>query len=450
MKIVIVGVGKLGEYLAKSLVKEGHAVTLVDVDFTTSQDIINNEDLNYIDGNGLDVSVLKEAGVEQADLLISVMEQDEQNTMCCLLGKKLGAKHTIARIRTPEYANSIELLKEELGLTMTINPEKLTAQHIARILSIPSALNATIFFKGRIQMISVKVKEKNYLDGITIANLNKKLEGRIIVCAIERDNEIIIPRGNTKMQVNDILHITGTPTNINEFLKLVGLDDKTRKVIISGGSSTAVYLAKYLDEMGMATMIIEINEERANLLSKLLPNTLVINGDASNQELLYEEGIEECDAFVSLTSIDEENIVYSMFAAMQQVPKIITKVNHINLEGIIEKAAIDTVVTPHKIATNTIVKYVRAMQYGENSSCESIYKFDDDKFEMVEFKVTNIFEKINCKIKDIELKDGVLITAILRGKNIIFPSGNDKIFENDTIVIINNESKIQELNDILV
>ena len=450
MKIVIVGVGKLGEYLAKSLVKEGHAVTLVDVDFTTSQDIINNEDLNYIDGNGLDVSVLKEAGVDQADLLISVMEQDEQNTMCCLLGKKLGAKHTIARIRTPEYANSIELLKEDLGLTMTINPEKLTAQHIARILSIPSALNATIFFKGRIQMISVKVKEKKYLDGITIANLNKKLEGRIIVCAIERDNEIIIPRGNTKMQVNDILHITGTPTNINEFLKLVGLDDKTRKVIISGGSSTAVYLAKYLDEMGMATKIIEINEERANLLSKLLPNTLVINGDASNQELLYEEGIEECDAFVSLTSIDEENIVYSMFAAMQQVPKIITKVNHINLEGIIEKAAIDTVVTPHKIATNTIVKYVRAMQYGENSSCESIYKFDDDKFEMVEFKVTNKFEKINCKIKDIELKDGVLITAILRGKNIIFPSGNDKIFENDTIVIINNESKIQELNDILV
>ena len=450
MKIVIVGVGKLGEYLAKSLVKEGHAVTLVDVDFTTSQDIINNEDLNYIDGNGLDVSVLKEAGVDQADLLISVMEQDEQNTMCCLLGKKLGAKHTIARIRTPEYANSIELLKEDLGLTMTINPEKLTAQHIARILSIPSALNATIFFKGRIQMISVKVKEKKYLDGITIANLNKKLEGRIIVCTIERDNEIIIPRGNTKMQVNDILHITGTPTNINEFLKLVGLDDKTRKVIISGGSSTAVYLAKYLDEMGMATKIIEINEERANLLSKLLPNTLVINGDASNQELLYEEGIEECDAFVSLTSIDEENIVYSMFAAMQQVPKIITKVNHFYLEGIIDKAAIDTVVTPHNIATNTIVKYVRAMQYGENSSCESIYKFDDDKFEMVEFKVTNKFKKINCKIKDIELKDGVLITAILRGKNIIFPSGNDKIFENDTIVIINNESKIQELNDILV
>ena len=450
MKIVIVGIGKLGEYLAKSLVKEGHAVTLVDVDFASNQDIINNEDLNYIDGNGLDVSVLKEAGVPEADLLISVMEQDEQNTMCCLLAKKLGVKHTIARIRTPEYANSVELLKEDLGLSMTINPEKLTAQHIARILSIPSALDATIFFKGRIQMISLKVKEKNYLEGLTIANLNKKLKGRIIVCAIERDNEIIVPRGTTKIQAQDILHITGTPKNIKEFLKLVDLDDKTRKVIISGGGATSVYLAKYLNEMDMAVKLIEINEERANTLSELLPKTLVIHGDSSDQELLFEEGIDECDAFVALTSIDEENIVYSMFATLQKVPKIITKINHINLDGIIEKTNIDTVVTPHKIATNTIVKYVRAMQYGENSSCESIYKFDDDKFEMVEFKVTSNFEKLNKKIKDLELKDGVLITAILRGKNIIFPSGNDKIFENDTIVIIDNESKIQELNDILV
>lgn len=449
MKIVIVGVGKLGEYLAKNLVKEGHAVTLVDVDFTTSQDIINNEDLNYIDGNGLDVTVLKEAGVGESDLLISVMEQDEQNTMCCLLGKKLGAKHTIARIRTPEYANSIEILKEDLGLSMTINPEKLAAQHIARVLSIPSALDATIFFKGRIQMISLKTKKGNLLDGITISNLNKKLEGRIIVCAIERDNKIIIPRGNTKIQEEDILHITGTPKNINEFLKLVDLDDKTQKVIISGGSATSIYLAKYLVEMNMDVTLIELNEQRCEEISEQLPNVLVINGDASDQELLFEEGIDNCDAFVALTSIDEENIVYSMFASMQNVPKIITKVNHMNLDGIVEKAKIDTVVTPHKIATNTIVKYVRAMQYGENSSCESIYKFDDDKFEMVEFKVTDTFKKLNTKIREINLKDGVLITAILRGKNIIFPSGNDVIEENDTIVIIDNESKIQELNDIL-
>lgn len=449
MKIIIVGVGKLGEYLAKNLVKEKHEVTLIDIDFTTSQDIINNEDLNYINGNGLDANVLLEAGIKDTDLLISVMDQDEHNTICCLLGKKLGAKHTIARIRTPEYANSTEILKDDLGLSMTINPEKLTANHIARVLSIPSALDATIFFKGRIQMISIKVKEKGLLEGLAITALQKKIDGRIIVCAIERNNEIIIPRGNTILEANDIVHITGTRKDINEFLKYAKLSEQTKKVIISGGSNIAIYLAKSLAEMDMDTKIIEINEERCELLSEKLPNTLIINGDASDQNLLYEEELDKCDAFVSLSSIDEENIIVSMFASILGVPKIITKVNHINLEGIIEKANIDTVITPHKIATNQIVKYVRAMQNGSNSSCESIYKFDDDKFEMLEFNIKRDFQKLNTKLKDLKLKDGVLITAILRKEKIIFPSGNDEIKLKDTIVVIDKDSKIQDINDIL-
>ncbi len=449
MKIIIVGVGKLGEYLAKSLVKEKHEVTLIDIDFTTSQDIINNEDLNYINGNGLDANILLEAGIKDTDLLISVMDQDEHNTICCLLGKKLGAKHTIARIRTPEYANSTEILKDDLGLSMTINPEKLTANHIARVLSIPSALNATIFFKGRIQMISIKVKEKGLLEGLSITSLQKKIEGRIIVCAIERNNEIIIPRGNTKLQANDIIHITGTRKDINEFLKFARLSEQTKKVIISGGSNTALYLARSLAEMDMDTKIIEINEKRCELLSEKLPDTLIINGDASDQNLLYEEELDKCDAFVSLSSIDEENIIASMFASLVGVPKIITKVNHINLEGIIEKANIDTVITPHKIATNQIVKYVRAMQNGSNSSCESIYKFDDDKFEMLEFNIKKDFKALNIKLKDLVLKEGVLIAAILRKEKIIFPSGNEEIKLRDTIVVIDKDSKIQDINDIL-
>ena len=449
MKIIIVGIGKLGEYLAKNLVAENHEVTLIDLDFSMNKDIINNEDLNYISGNGLDINILSEAGISETDLLISVMEQDEQNTMCCLLGKKLGAKHTIARIRTPEYSNSVELLKDDLGLSMTINPERLTANHIARILSIPNALDATIFFKGRIQMISLMVKENNILEGLTITGLSKKLYGRIIVCAIERNNEIIIPRGNTKIQTNDILHITGTPVDINEFLKYADLSDKTKKVIISGGSNTAIYLAKSLIAMDMKVKLIEIDEARCELLSELLPEALIINGNVSNQNLLYEEDIENCDAFISLNSIDEENIVYSMFATSLNVPKVIAKVNHINLDGIIEKADINTIITPHKIATTQIVKYVRAMQNSEASSCESIYKFDDDKFEMLEFNIKKDFKQLNTKIKDLILKDGVLIIAILRGKNIIFPSGDDEIRLKDTIVVVDSESKIKDINDIL-
>ena len=449
MKIIIVGVGKLGEYLAKSLVKEKHEVTIIDLDFTMSQDVINNEDLNYINGNGLDANVLLEAGIKDTDLLISVMDQDEHNTICCLLGKKLGAKHTIARIRTPEYANSTEILKDDLGLSMTINPEKLTANHIARVLSIPSALDATIFFKGRIQMISIKVKESGLLEGLSITSLQKKIEGRIIVCAIERNNEIIIPRGNTILQANDIVHITGTRKDINEFLKFSRQSEQTKKVIISGGSNIAIYLAKSLAEMDMETKIIEINEERCELLSEKLPDTLLIHGDSSDQNLLYEEELDKCDAFVSLCSIDEENIISSMFASILGVPKIITKVNHINLEGIIEKANIDTVITPHKIATNQIVKYVRAMQNGSNSSCESIYKFDDDKFEMLEFNIKKDFKALNIKLKDLILKENVLIAAILRKEKIIFPSGNDEIKLRDTIVVIDKDSKIQDVNDIL-
>lgn len=449
MKIIIVGIGKLGEYLAKSLVREGHEVTIIDVDFSSNQDLINNEDLNYINGNGLDSNVLIEAGISETDLLISVMKLDEQNTMCSLLGKKLGAKHTIARIRTPEYSNSLDILKDELGLSMTINSEKLAANHIAHVLSIPSALDATTFFKGKILMVSLKVKENSILESLTMYSLSKKLNGRIIVCAIERNNEIIIPRGNVKIHKDDILHITGTPKDINELLKFAKLVDKTKKVIISGGSNTAIYLAKTLIDMNMEVKIIEINEERCEFLSEQLSKALIINGDVSDQNILYEEEIEKCDAFISLNSIDESNIVYSMFAASLNVPKIITKVNHINLDGIVDKAKIDTVITPHKIATNQIVKYVRAMQNGEESSCESIYKFADDKFEMLEFSIKSNFEKIGIPIKDLELKDGILIVAILRGRNIIFPNGEDKIKKRDTIVVIDNLSNIKEINDIL-
>ena len=448
MKIIIVGIGKLGEYLARQLVKDNNEITLVDIDFTTSRDIIDNIDVQHICGNGLDSNVLLEAGIADCDLLISVMDKDEQNVMCCLLGKKLGAEHTIARIRTPEYTNSINILKEELGLSMVINPELMTANKIARALSIPSALEETTFFKGRIQMISIKVKEKSVLDGITINSLSKKIKG-VIVCTVERNNVILVPKGHTKLQVNDKINITGSPKDISLFLKYTDLSEKTKDVIICGGSSISIYLTKILLDMGMKVKLIEISEERCRVLSEKLPKALIINGDVSDQYVLYEEGIESCDAFVTLTSMDEENIVCSMFASMHNVPKIITKINHISLDGIVERANIDTIITPHKIASNQIVKYVRAMQQGQNSSCEAIYKFDDDSFEMLEFNVKDDFKKLNVPIKNMNLKDGVLIVAILRGRHIIFPNGMDEVREKDTIVVIDNNSSIKDINDIL-
>lgn len=450
MKIIIVGIGKLGEYLAKNLVKENE-VTLIDNDFLKTQDIINNEDVNYIIGNGLDSNVLEEAGVSECDILISVMEKDEQNVMCSLLGKKLGAKRTIARIRTPEYSSSINILKEELGLSMSINPERITAEYIARILSIPSALDVTTFFKGRIEMISLIVKDKSILASQTIHNLSQKLNFNIIVCAIKRNDELIIPKGNTKIQVRDKLYITGTPKDINEFLKYADLiASKTKKVMISGGSNTAIYLSRILGEMGIDVKLIEIDPERCKFLSEVLPKALIINGDVSDQNLLYEEGIENCDAFISLNSIDEENIVYSMFASRLNIPKIITKVNHIDLDGVVEQAKISTVITPHKIASNQILRYIKAMQNSESSNSESIYKLEDDNFDILEFQIKKDFAAINSKLKDLKLKDGILVATIMRGKNIIFPSGNDEIKLNDTIIIIaSNNCEVNDINDIL-
>lgn len=450
MKIIIAGIGKLGEYLAKSLVKDENEVTLIDINFNDKETLINNEDLNYICGNALDYTILEEADIANTDILISVMEKDEQNAMCCMLGKKLGAKRTIARIRRPEYSASVSILKEELGLSMIINPELLTARHISNILSIPSILDVTMFFKGRIEMISIKVKEKSNLIGYTMKNLSKKIDGRIIICSIERNNEIIIPRGNTKVQLGDKLNVTGTPKDIMEFLKFSSLlDNKTKKVIIAGGSNTAVYLTKILEDMGMMVTIIEANEERCNVLSEILPKSLIIKGDISDQNILYEEGLDKCDAFVTLNNIDEENIVLSIFASLLNVPKIITKVNHINLEGVIETSNIDTVITPHKIATKEIVLYIRAIENSGASSCESIYKFADDKFEMLEFNVREDFTMINQKIKNIPLKEGILIVAIWRGRKVIFPSGEEEINKMDTIIVINNNNKIKDINDIL-
>lgn len=450
MKIIIAGVGKLGEYLARSLVKEENEVTVIDVDLSDNKNLINNEDLNYINGNALDHSILEEADISSTDILISVMEKDEQNIMCCLLGKKLGAKHTIARIRKPEYTNTVNILKEELGLSMIINPELLTARHISNILSIPSILDVTMFFKGRIEIVSLKIKENSKLIGYTISNLSKKINSHIIICAIERNNDVIIPRGNTKVQLGDKLHVTGTPKAIMEFLKFSTLaEKKTKQVIICGGSNTAIYLTRILEEMDMKVKIIDISEERCKFLSEVLPKTLIINGDVSDQNILFEEDIDKCDALVTLNSIDEENIVTSIFASQLKVPKIITKVNHINLDGVIESSNLDTIITPHKIATNQIVHYVRAMQNSGGSSCESIYKFADDKFEVLEFNIRDDFAMVNKKIKDLPLKSGILIIAIWRGRKVIFPGGDEEINKMDTIIVINDNNKVKDINDIL-
>ena len=450
MKIVIAGIGKFGDYLTRQLAKENNEITVIDINFTGKEALINNEDINNIEGNALDVKILEEAGVQNSDLLIASMKEDSENVMCALLARKLGVKNTIARIRRPEYIDSLNMIKEPLGLSMIISPKQLTANQIAQTLSIPSAIETTSFFKGRIYVISLKLKEDSKYIGQSIKEISQKLNGNIIVCAIEREDKIVIPNGETIIQAEDKIHITGTRKDINSFLRYGNLiQDKTRQVMIVGGSDISKYLANQLADTDMKIKIIEPNKEVALELAETLDNVLIINADPSDEQTLFEEGIQETDAFVALTGIDEENIVYSMFASSQKVPKVITKINHINLSGITQMAKIDAVVSPHKIAANQVVQYVRAMEKGKSSSCESIYNFGDNIFEMIEFKVKEDFKGINKKIEELKMIDDTLIGAIQRGKNIIYPQGKDEIKLNDTVLVICRNNKVKELNDMI-
>lgn len=450
MKIVIAGIGKFGDYLTRQLAKENNEITVIDTNFEGKEALINNEDINNIEGNALDIKILEEAGVQNSDLLIASMKEDSENVMCALLSRKLGVKNTIARIRRPEYIDSLNMIKEPLGLSMIINPKSLTANQIAQTLSIPSAIETTSFFKGRIYVISLKLKEDSKYIGQSIKEISQKLNGNIIVCAIERENSVVIPNGETIIQAEDKIHITGTRKDINSFLRYGNLiQDKTRQVMIVGGSDISKYLANQLADTDMKVKIVEPNKEVALELAETLDNVLVINADPSDEQTLFEEGIQETDAFVALTGIDEENIVYSMFASSQKVPKVITKINHINLSGITQMAKIDAVVSPHKIAANQVVQYVRAMEKGKSSSCESIYNFGDNIFEMIEFKVKEDFKGINKKIEELKLQDDTLIGAIQRGKNIIYPQGKDEIRLNDTVLVICRNNKVKELNDMI-
>ena len=450
MKIVIAGIGKFGDYLTRQLAKENNEITVIDINFTGKEALINNEDINNIEGNALDVKILEEAGVQNSDLLIASMKEDSENVMCALLARKLGVKNTIARIRRPEYIDSLNMIKEPLGLSMIISPKQLTANQIAQTLSIPSAIETTSFFKGRIYVISLKLKEDSKYIGQSIKEISQKLNGNIIVCAIEREDKIVIPNGETIIQAEDKIHITGTRKDINSFLRYGNLiQDKTRQVMIVGGSDISKYLANQLADTDMKIKIIEPNKEVALELAETLDNVLVINADPSDEQTLFEEGIQETDAFVALTGIDEENIVYSMFASAQKVPKVITKINHINLSGITQMAKIDAVVSPHKIAANQVVQYVRAMEKGKSSSCESIYNFGDNIFEMIEFKVKEDFKGINQKLEELKMIDDTLIGAIQRGKNIIYPQGKDEIKLNDTVLVICRNNKVKELNDMI-
>jgi len=451
MKIVIIGDGKVGYKIAKQLSEENYDVVLVDNNAKKLKDTINRLDIFCIVGDGVSAEVQKEADVPHADLVIACASTDEVNMLSCLIAKRMGAKHTIARVRNPIYYEQIDILKEDLRLSMTINPELTVANEIARMLIFPSANKVETFVKGRVELVEVPARAGNPMIGETLAAVYKKMQIKILVCAVQRGDRVYIPDGSFVTKEGDKLHIAASHQELIAFFKAIGAK-KTRikKVVIGGGGRVGFYLAKRLCTMGMEVKIIEQRRERCEELCEKLPKVTVIHGDATEHDLLIEENIQEADAFIALTGVDEENIIAGLFAKAQGVNKIVAKVNEDSRAKMVEGLGIDSIVSAKSTTADAIMSYVRARQNSYSSAnVETMYRLVDDRVEALEFIIKEKTRYTDVPLKELSLKPNNLIACIARNRQIIIPNGNDSLQVGDSVVIVTRDKKVQDIRDIL-
>lgn len=450
LNIIIVGCGKVGMTLIEQLSKEGHDITIIDKNATKVQEMSNLYDIMGLVGNGASYSVQMEAGIENADLIIAVTASDELNLLCCTVAKQVGDCAAIARVRTPDYSKEAGYLREKLGLTMIINPELEASLETARILYLPTALEVNSFAHGQAEIVKFKIPEGNLLDGMTIAALGKSITNEILICAIERDGEVYIPGGNFQMAKDDIVSFVAPRRHIRSFLKKIGFKTKQVKdAMIVGGGKASYYLAKQLIAMGIDVKIIEQNKERCEELSILLPEAIIINGDGTDEEVLREEGIEYAQAFIPLTGIDEENIMLTLHAKQVSNAKLITKINRSTFKNVISKLDLGSVIYPRYITSEAIIAYVRAKKNSTNSNIETLYHMFDNRAEAIEFRVDEPSSVTGIPLKDLMLKNDLLVSFIYRNGKVQIPSGLDTIEVGDTVMIVTTHTGLDNIQDII-
>ena len=451
MKIIVIGGGKIGTTLIASLVTEGHDVTVLDSDPDVITQITNVYDVMGVCGNGADSDILLEAGAENADVVAAVTGFDELNMLACFLAKRLGAGNTVARIRNPEYNDrSLSFMKQQLDISVSINPERLAAKELFNILRLPSAVKIDTFSTRNFEIIELWLKEGSVFANKKLIDLRNEFSAKFLVCAVQRGEEAYIPDGNFILKSGDKIGITASPAEIAKLLKEMGIQkSRARNVMILGGSRTAYYLAKMLTAGGNSVTIIERDRKLCEELSESLPKAVVVNADGANQEVLLEEGLKTFDAFVGLTGMDEENILLSSFASSLNVPKVIAKVNRDELIPLAEHWGLDSFVSPKKLIADVIVQYARALQNSEGSSVETLYKLMDDKVEALEFRVKQGLSILQKPFRDLQLKPNILIAGIVRDRKTIIPSGDDMLLAGDKVIILAAKTRLNDLSDIL-
>lgn len=451
MKIIIGGCGKIGETLLAALVSEGHDVVALDNNPAVISQITNIYDVMGACGNAADCETLEDAGIADAELFIAVTPSDEVNMLSCFLAKRMGAEYTIARIRNPEYNDgSLGFMKRELGLSMAINPEQLAAKELFDVLKMPSAVKIETFAGRAFELIELRLKDDCPLDGMSLKELRDKYKTRVLICVVQRGDEVHIPSGNFVLKKGDRIGLTAAPYDIEKFLASIGLLKKrATRVLLLGGSRTAWYLAKMLEETGSDVKIIERSEKVCAELSETLPDATIIQGDGSEHELLLEEGLRSADAFITLTGLDEQNILVSLYAAQQNVPTVIAKVNRNEMTAMAENLGIDCIVSPKKVVSDVLIQYARALDNSRGSNVETLYKLMDGQAEALEFGVGMDSRLTNIPLRDLDLKPGILIAGIIRERQSIVPGGSDSILPGDKVVVIAANQRLADLSDIV-
>lgn len=449
MKIVIVGDGKVGATLAEHLSKENHDVVVIDRDTKVVDRLVNSYDVMGIYGNGASYDVQVEAGVQDARLFIAATSSDELNILSCLVAKKVGAHHTIARVRNPEYLKQLSFIKEELGLSMVVNPELDAANEIAKVLRFPSAINIESFAKSNVDLAEIKLTDSCPLCNMQIADIFGSFKTKVLICAVQRGSEVHIPRGDFKLQSGDKIHITAPRTALIQFMKDAKIyKHRTKNIMIIGGGKMGYYLARQLSETGGYNVkIIESDEERCEQLCVLLPDVDIVNGDGTDRNILHEQGIENLDAFVALTTIDEENIITSMYASSLGIGKTVAKVNRVS-DKVLESIGMDSAFSSKAIAANRIIGYVRALENSGESSVQTLYKLVGDRVEALEFSISDDFRKTGIPLKELNLADETLIGAIIRKGTVIFPNGDDSIEVGDNVIVVSKIRNVRGINEI--
>ena len=450
MNIIIAGAGKVGKVLARQLTAEGHALTVIDTDSHVLENTVVRYDAIGVQGNCASKAVLLQAGVQDADLLITATNADEVNLLSCMTAHGINPKiHTIARIRDPEYTEQIMTMRDTFPLSMTVNPEKQAAMEIERLLKFPGFLRRESFAKDRSQIVELRIDSKSKLKDVALMDMSSVVKCRVLVCAVLRDGQAVAPSGHFVLQEGDRIFVTAPTSDLAVLLKNLDIvTRRVRRVLLCGGGRVSFYLASLLEEDGISVSILEKNPQRCVELAEDLPHASVIRGDCSNQSVLDDQGIDQCDAVAALTGLDETNMILSLYAAGRGVTQTITKLSREESVSLANTMELGSIISPKELCSNSIVRYVRAMQ-NQTGAAVSVHAIADGQVEAVEFVVDDSTPNCGVPLKEIRLKPGVLIAGIVHETKSEVPNGASSFVPRDRVVVVtSHRGSLRQLKDI--